>query len=159
MKGGWRFWTLIAVLVVLHFVLHLSFGLGVRAPDLLTVAVLLGGRQLSGGRGAGFGFLLGLLEDAVSVSAFGAAAVTQTVIGYLAARSRDLFVGDSLLFLGLYLFLGKWLRDALYYGVAAVVRRGDAIGALLLTAPVAAAYTAAAGVVAIVAYRSLTRTR
>ena len=159
MKGGWRFWTLIAVLVVLHFVLHLSFGLGVRAPDLLTVAVLLGGRQLSGGRGAGFGFLLGLLEDAVSVSAFGAAAVTQTVIGYLAARSRDLFVGDSLLFLALYLFLGKWLRDALYYGVAAVVRRGDAIGALLLTAPVAAAYTAAAGVVAIVAYRSLTRTR
>lgn len=159
MKGGWRFWTLMAVLVVLHFILHLSFGLGAKAPDLLTIAVLLGGRQLTGGRAAGFGFLLGLLEDAVSLAAFGAGAVVQTVIGYVAARSRDLFVGDSLLFLGLYLFLGKWVRDALYYGVAAVVRRGDALGTLLLSAPVAAAYAAATGVAVIVAYRSLTRTR
>lgn len=159
MKAGWSFWTFIAVLVVLHFVLHLSFGLGTSAPDLLTVAVLLGARQLSGGRAAGVGFLLGVLEDAVSVTAFGAAAITQTVIGYLGARSRDLFVGDSLLFLGLYLFLGKWARDALYYGVAGVMRRGDAWGALLLRAPLAALYAAVAGVFAIVIYRSLTRSR
>lgn len=159
MKAGWPFWTFIAVLVVLHFVLHLSFGLGTSAPDLLTVAVLLGARQLSGGRAAGLGFLLGVLEDAVSVTAFGAAAIAQTVIGYLGARSRDLFVGDSLLFLGLYLFLGKWARDALYYGVAEVMRRGDAWGALLLRAPLAALYAAVAGVVAIVIYRSLTRSR
>lgn len=159
MKGGWPFWIFIVVLVVLHFVMHLSFGLASSAPDLLTVAVLLGARQLTGGRAAGYGFLLGLLEDSVSVSAFGAAAVTQTVIGYLGARSRDLFVGDSLLFLGLYLFLGKWARDALYYGVATVVRRGDAVSALLVRAPVAALYAAVAGVVAIVIYRSLTRSR
>lgn len=159
MKGGWPFWLLMALLVVLHFVLHLSFGLGVSAPDLLTVAVLLGARQLTGGRAAAYGFALGLLEDAVSLSAFGAAAVTQTVIGYLGARSRDLFVGDSILFLAVYLLLGKWARDALYYGVAEVVRRGDPVGALLLTAPVAALYAAAAGVVAIIAFRSLTRSR
>lgn len=159
MKGGWSFWVLILLLVVLHFVLHLSFGFGIEAPDLLTVAVLLGARQLSGGRAAGYGFLLGLLEDAVSVSVFGAAAITQTVIGYLGARSRDLFVGDSLLFLALYLFLGKWARDALYYAVAAVVRRGDAVGALLLQAPLAALYAAISGVVAIVVFRTLTRSR
>lgn len=157
MKGGWPFWLFVAILVVLHFVLHLSFGFGIEAPDLLTVAVLLGARQLRGGRAAAYGFALGLLEDGVSVSAFGAAAVTQTVMGYLGARSRDLFVGDSLLFLGLYLFLGKWLRDALYYGVASMVRRGDAVGALLVSAPLAAAYAAAAGTVAIVLYRSLSR--
>ena len=159
MKGGAPFWALMAVLVVLHFVLHLSFGFGIQAPDLLTVAVLLGARQLSGGRAAGYGFLLGLLEDAVSVSAFGAAAIAQTVLGYLGARSRDLFVGDSLLFLGLYLFLGKWARDALYYGVAAVLRRGDAVGALLLQAPIAAVYAAISGLVAIVVFRTLTRSR
>ncbi|HUG41449.1 MAG TPA: rod shape-determining protein MreD [Longimicrobiales bacterium] len=159
MRTGWSFWLLMAVLVVLHFALHLSFGLGASAPDLLTVAVLLAARQLHGGRAAAFGFALGLLEDAVSLSAFGAAAVVQTVIGYLGARSRDFFVGDSLLFLAAYLFLGKWARDALYYGVAEVVRRGDAVGALLLRAPVAGLYAAAAGVVAIIAYRSLTRLR
>lgn len=159
MKAGRAFWIFIAVLVVLHFVLHVSFGLGRSAPDMLTVAVLLGSRQLSGGRAAGFGFLLGLIEDGVSLAAFGAGAVTQTVIGYLGARSRDLFVGDSLLFLALYLFLGKWARDALYYGVAAGVRRGEPVSALLLQAPVAALYAALAGVVAIVAYRSLTRSR
>lgn len=159
MKAGWPFWIFITVLVVLHFVLHLTFGFAASAPDLLTVALLLGARQLSGGRAAGLGFLVGLLEDAVSVTAFGAAAIVQTVIGYLGARSRDLFVGDSLLFLGLYLFLGKWARDALYYGVAEVMRRGDTVGALLLRAPVAALYAAAAGIVAIVAYRSLSRSR
>lgn len=159
MKAARGFWIFIGILVVLHFVLHLSFGLAASAPDLLTVAVLVGARQLSGGRAAGYGFLLGLLEDGVSLGAFGAAAVTQTVIGYLGARSRDLFVGDSLLFLALYLFLGKWAHDALYYGVAVGVRRGDPLTGLLLDAPLAALYAAVAGVIAIVAYRSLTRLR
>ena len=159
MKGGWRFWALIALLVVLHFVLHLSFGFAAAAPDLLTVAVLLGARQMHAGRAAGYGFALGLLEDAVSLSVFGAAAITQTVIGYLGARSRDLFVGDSLLFLGLYLFMGKWARDALYYAVAVVVRRGDPVESLLVHAPLAALYAAVVGLIAIVAYRSLTRSR
>lgn len=159
MKGGWPFWLFMVLLVVLHFVLHLSLGLGRQAPDLLTLAVLLGARQLTGARAAGYGFALGLLEDAVSLGAFGAAVITNTVLGYLGARSRDLFVGDSLLFLGLYIFLGKWVGDALYYGLAEVVRRGDPVSALLLQAPLAALYLAAVGVVAILAYRSLARTR
>lgn len=159
MKGGWPFWTFIALLVVLHFVLRLSLGLAAAAPDLLTMAVLLGARQFHGGPAAVFGFALGLLEDAVSLGAFGAAAITQTVIGYLGARSRDLFVGDSLLFLALYLFLGKWVRDALYYVVAPGVRRGEPVSALLLHAPLAALYVAAAGFVFILAYRSLSRSR
>lgn len=157
MKGGWPFWLTMAVLVVLHFILHISFGLGRSAPDLMTVAVLLSARQLTGGAAAGVGFLAGLLEDAVALGAFGAAAVTQTVIGYVGARSRDLFVGDSLLFLTLYLFVGAWLQDALYYGVAEAVRRGTAVERLLLQAPLEAAYAAAAGVVAILVYRSVRR--
>lgn len=159
MKGGGPFWIFMGLLVVLHFILHLSLGLGAVAPDLLTMAVLLGARQFSGGPAAAYGFALGLLEDAVSLGAFGAGAITQTVLGYLSARSRDLFVGDSLLFLVLYLFLGKWLHDVLYYLVAPGVRRGEPVGALLLTAPVASLYVAAAGFVAILAYRSLARSR
>jgi rod shape-determining protein MreD len=157
MKGGWPFWVFITGLVALHFVLHVTLGLGISAPDLLTLAVLLGARQLRGAGAAGLGFGLGLLEDAVSLGAFGAAAVTQTAVGYIGARSRDFFIGDSLAFLALYLFLGAWLQDALYYGVAEAVRRGSLAERLLMSAPVGAAYVAAAGVVAILVYRAIRR--
>lgn len=157
MKDGWPFWLLIATLVVLHFILHITLGLTVWAPDLLTLAVLLGARQIQPGAAAGLGFALGLLEDAVSLGAFGAAAVTQTVIGYLGARSRDLFVGDSLAFLTLYVFVGAWLQNALYYGVAEAVRRGSPAERLLMSAPLEAAYVAAAGVVTILVYRTIRR--
>lgn len=155
MRDGWPFWVFIVMLVIVHFVLHLSLGLGLWAPDLITLAVLLGARQLPSGGAAGLGFALGLLEDSVSLGAFGAAAITQTVVGFLGARSRDLFVGESLLFLSLYLFLGAWVQDALYYGVAQAVRRGDAVEALLLHAPLEALYVAVAGVVALTVYRAL----
>ncbi len=153
MKGGWPFWVFIGILVAIHFALHLSFGVESAAPDMLTVAVLLSARQVEGGPAAGVGFVLGLLEDSVSLGAFGAAALTQTVVGYLGARSRDLFVGDSALFLGMYLFFGAWIQDALYFIVAGGVRRGEPVDALLLTAPVEALYAAAAGLVAVVIYR------
>lgn len=155
MKGGAAFWLFIGLLVVLHFILHLSLGLGAWAPDLLTLAVLLGARQLSAGWAGGLGFALGLLEDGVSLGAFGAAAITQTLIGFLGARSRDLFVGESFLFLSLYLFVGAWLKNALYYGIAQAVRRGEPLEALLVYAPLDAAYVAAAGLVAMIVYRTL----
>jgi 4-hydroxybenzoate polyprenyltransferase len=80
-----------------------------------------------------------------------------TVLGYFGARSRDLFVGESLLFLVAYLFLGKWVRDALYYGIATTVRRGEPVEALLIHAPVDALYAAGAGLAAILVYRALRR--
>lgn len=157
MKGGVPFWLFIAALVVLHFFLQLTLGLGVRAPDLLVVAVLLGARPLPGGGAAALGFGLGLLEDAVSIAAFGVAAAVFTIVAYIGSRSRDLFVGDSLFFLGGYLFLGKWVQEALYYGLAGAVRRGDPVESLLIQAPISALYAAGAGLVLIVAYRMIRR--
>lgn len=157
MKGGAGFWVFVAVLVVLHFLLRLTFGIDVWAPDLLTLAVLLGARQLGGGAAAGLGFALGLLEDGVSLGAFGAAAITQTVIGYLGSRSRDLFVGDSILFMSLYLFLGAWLQDVLYFGVAQAVRRGEPLEMLLIHAPLQALYVAVVGLIALVVFRTVSR--
>jgi rod shape-determining protein MreD len=156
-KTGWPFWLFIAALVVVHLILQLTLGLGPRAPDLLIVAVLLGARALSGGAAAGLGFGLGLLEDAVSVSAFGAAAAAFTVVAYLGARTRDFFVGESLFFLLGYFFLGKWIHEALYYLFAPGVRRGDAVETLLVQAPLGALYAAAAGLVAVAVYRVLRR--
>lgn len=157
MKNGWAFWLFILTLVVLHFVLHLTLGLAEWAPDVLTLAVLLAARQLRSGLSAGVGFTLGLLEDAVSLGAFGAAAMTQTVVGYLGARSRDLFMGESLLFLTLYFFLGAWLQNALYYAVAPAMRRGEPVETLLVHAPLQALYVALTGLVAITIYRTLRR--
>lgn len=141
------------MLVVAHFGLHLSLGVAGTAPDLLTVAVLLAARQLAGGPAAAVGFGLGLLEDAVSLGAFGAATVTLTLVGYVGARSRDFFMGESALFLGGYLFLGAWLQDALYFALAVGVRRGEPVDALLVAAPIDAVYAAFVGVLAVAGYR------
>jgi rod shape-determining protein MreD len=157
MKNGWGFWVLIGALVVLHFGLHLSVGLGGWAPDLLTLAVLLAARELPAGLAAGVGFVLGLLEDAVSLGAFAGAAITQTIVGFLGARSRDVFIGESGLFLALYLFVGAWIQDALYFVVAPSVRRGDAVSALLVHGPIEAFYLAVVGIVAMAVYRAAGR--
>jgi rod shape-determining protein MreD len=156
-KSDGLFWLFIVLVVVVHFFLQLTLGLGTRAPDLLTVAVLLGARPLSGGAAAGLGFVLGLLEDAVSIAAFGVAAATFTIIAYLGARTRDFFVGESVLFLAVYLFLGKWVQTAIYYGLAGGVRRGEPVEMLLMEAPLHSLYAAAAGLVALTIYRTLRR--
>lgn len=157
MKHDVGFWLFVAGLVILHFVLQVTLNLGGRAPDLLIVALLLGARPLPGGGAAGLGFGLGLLEDSVSIEAFGAAAAAFTIIAYLAARSRDLFIGESVLFFGAYFFLGKWVHQALYWVIAPAVRRGDALEVLLIQAPLGALYTALAGVVAVALYQMLRR--
>jgi rod shape-determining protein MreD len=147
------FWIFIALLALLHFILQVTLGLGTRAPDLLAVAILLGARPLSGGAAAGLGFGLGILEDAVSITAFGAAAAAFTIVAYLGSRSRDLFIGESFFFFSLYLFLGKWAQQLLYYVLAPAVRRGEAVEALLVQAPLSAVYAAAAGLVAVAFYQ------
>src|SRR5918996_687187 len=114
-RGGASFWVFIIVLVIVHLVLHVALGLDAAAPDLITAAVLLSARILGGSSAAAVGLVLGILADALSLTTFGAQALVNTVIGFLGARSRDLFEGDSLLFIGAYVFIGKWLRDALYF--------------------------------------------
>lgn len=153
------FWVFLLLLVLAHFTLHVGVGAAAAAPDLLTVALLLGSRRLSGAAAAGFGLVLGVIQDALSLFAFGANAVVLTVLGFLGARSRDLFVGDSLLFLAAFLFLGKWLRDVGYDYLAGAAVRGDAVGRLLIDAPIAAAYAAAVGVVLFVIYAAVTGER
>jgi rod shape-determining protein MreD len=149
------FWTFIVVLVVLHFGMHVALGMRAAAPDLLTVALLLGVRRLSGAGAAGLGLALGLLNDALSMTAFGALAVTYAILGFIGARSRDLFEGDSLLFVAVYIFVGKLLRDLLYQ----LLTRGTAWSDLWTTSPIAALYAAVAAMVALTLYRAATSDR
>ena len=149
------FWIFIIVLVVLHFVVHVALGLRGIAPDLLTVALLLGSRRLSGAGAAALGLGFGVLNDALSLTAFGALAITYAVLGFLGARSRDLFEGDSLLFVAVYIFLGKWLRDLIYQ----LLTRTEAWSYLWSTGLLAALYTAVAAIIALTLYRAATSDR
>ncbi len=136
-------------LALLHFLLHVGFGLGDVAPDLLTVALLVGVREVEVGWGAGIGFVLGLLEDAFAALAFGASTVAMTIVGVAGARTRDLFVGDSLLFLVSYLFVGKWLRDLVYWMAVGEDLRQPFVESMLIGSGMAAAYATVVGVVVI----------
>lgn len=141
----------VALLVVLHFAVHTGFGVGAAAPDLLTVALLVLAREVSTGTGAGIGLAFGLMEDAFSALAFGANGVAMTVIGALGTRTRDLFVGDSPLFLPTYFFVGKAGKDLVYWLGAGEVVRQPFVQAVLVESPVAAVYAAAVGTLVAVA--------
>ena len=149
------FWIFIIVLVVLHFGVHVALGLSGVAPDFLTIAVLLGSRRLSGAGATGLGLAFGILNDALSLTQFGALGVTYAIIGFLGARSRDLFEGDSLLFVAAYIFLGKWLRDLLYQ----MLTRIEPWSYMWSSALLIALYTAFAAIVALTLYRAATSDR
>ena len=148
MRGPGRVWTVVAVLVFLHLLLRVALGIGDAAPDLFLVALLLVGRELGVLWGAVTGFSLGLVEDALSMLAFGANSIALTISGTVGGITRDLFVGDSRVFVPVYIFLGKWLRDLVYWYAAPSVIRGPLHEVLLTRGLLVAAYTSVAGVLA-----------
>jgi rod shape-determining protein MreD len=146
MRSNRLFRVILISLPILHFLLHVGFGIGRLAPDLLAVGLLLLAREMRTGTAAGLGFFLGLLEDAFSLLAFGANTLACTLLGIAGSRSRDLFVGETLFFLISYLFFGTWLRAVLHWTVAGDEVRRDAGVSLLVHGPLDAAYAAAVGV-------------
>jgi rod shape-determining protein MreD len=152
------FWIFIFVLVVLHLILRLGLAL-TMVPDLITVALLLGARRLSGAGAAFLGLVLGILADSLAMVAFGATAVAFVIAGFLSARSRNFFEGDSYLFTVVFVFLGAWLIEAIRFGVGGAMARGQEPMQLLTTMPLTALLTAAAALVALIAYRSLSGNR
>jgi rod shape-determining protein MreD len=156
---SWSFTVFVFLIVLAHFTLRLAIGAGPGMPDLLTVAALLAARRLSGAQAAGLGLLLGVLDDALTIVAFGSAAVALTVVCFLGARSRELFEGDSLLFLFVYLFIGKWLRDALIFLLSPETRTVDTVPQLFIGMPLTALVAAIGGAVAIIVYRAATGER
>ena len=151
-RTTYRYWVFIGILVFMHFALRVGFGLEERSPDLLTVATLFAARRLRSTGAALFGLLLGVLADALSLIAFGASAVALSIVGFLGARSRDMFEGDSILFVTIYLFIGVWLREAIQ---ALVSRQGIEWSMLYTSAPVSAIYAAAAGIIALGVFRAV----
>ena len=148
-KSG--FSIFVAVLILVHLLLHVGLGIGESAPDLMTVAVLLAARRMRATTAAILGLLLGVLEDSLALVSFGASAVAFSFVALVGARSRDLFEGDSLLFVAVYLFLGKVLRDAIH--VLLTAAESDM---LTSSTPLAALYATVAGLIALGVYRAIT---
>ena len=98
---GQLVWVSVFMLFTLHFVLHIGLSYGREAPDLLTLGLLIAARELSLARASGLGLVAGLLEDSMSLLAFGANSIAMTVVATGGSVTRDLFVGDSRLFLSL----------------------------------------------------------
>lgn len=144
-----RFWAFLALLVLLHLILHVGLGLGSGAPDLLVAAALLASRRTDGATAAAIGVGLGLLDDALGMRGFGVRAFSIGVAAYLGARSRQVIEGDAVLFLPLVLFVGAWIA----YAVAWVVAGGIDPTTLITRAPIDAAYSALTGTIAFLAYR------
>ena len=144
-----RILLIVVSLAALHFLLRLGFGLDAVAPDLLTLSLLVAARELSMAGGASLGLLYGLLEDSFSVVAFGGSAVAMTIVGAAGSRTRDLFVGDALVFLVAYLLSGKLARDLIQWLVVGEGVRQPFTEAILVQAPLGALYMAAVGVVVI----------
>ena len=147
MRSDARVWVLVAGLFLAHLMLHVGFGLGPVAPDLLTVALLLAAREVGMGRAAGLGLFFGLLEDSLSVLSFGANSVAMTLIGALGAITRDLFVGDSLLFLVSYFVVGKWVRDLVHWTMVDETLRQPFLDQVMLQGLIGGVYAAGVGIV------------
>ena len=147
MKAGPVFWLVVVGLGLLHFLLHVGFGLGPVAPDLATVALLLAAREVGMGGATAVGFGLGLLEDALSVLSFGANGVAMALVGMLGAITRDLFVGDSLVFLVSYFVAGKLVRDLVHWVMVGESLRQPFVDQVLVQGLVGAVYAAAVGVI------------
>jgi len=150
---GMGFWVFIALLIVLHFLLRVGLGYEQLAPDLLVIALLLAARSLPAGTAAGLGLLLGILDGALVPFALGASALALVVLGFVGARSRELFSEENYLLLALYLFAGKWVFDAIVFLATGDMFRPGA-SYLVLVSPLTAVYAAVAGLLSVKVYRA-----
>ena len=154
MRNG-AFAIFIGILILIDLALHVGLGYGSVAPDLITVAALLAARRLTGAKAALLGLAIGLLADSLALNSFGASAVALVVVCFIGARTRDLFEGNSLLFTAVYLFLGKWLHDLIWFVFASDARQGTPLDTLWTVAPLQALTAAIAGAVALMIFRAI----
>ncbi len=144
-------------LVVAHFVLRPRLGDPRFAPDFVLIALLFLAIRTRPGVGAGAGFLVGLLTDAVAPTAFGAAALATTVVGYLAGWLKAVFFADNLLVNALFVFVAAWVRDAIAVLAGNQLAGGALAWQLLAWSPLAGLATSAAALVVLLFFRGWLR--
>jgi rod shape-determining protein MreD len=144
-------------LVLAHFALRPRLGDPRFAPDFVLIALLFLAIRTRPGVGAGAGFLVGLLTDAVAPTAFGAAAFATTAVGYLAGWLKAVFFADNLLVNALFVFVAAWVRDAIEVLAGNQLSGGALAWQLLAWSPLAGLATSAAALVVLLLFRGWLR--
>ena len=122
------------------------------APDFVMLGLLVYATRARPGAAAVAGFLTGLMMDSLGPSRFGAAALANTMVGYMAAWGRAVFFADNLLVHAGFIWAGVWIRD-----LVVLTANGTAGQTLLwqltIWSPLQGLTTAVAGVVVLVVFR------
>lgn len=123
--------------------------------DFLVIAVLLVAVRVRPGVAALIGFGIGLVADSLSPQAFGASALSMTLVGFSASWLKAVFFSDNVFLHAFFFFVGKWTFDIIY--VIAERNRGlyEMATQLVLWSPLAAALTAVTGVIVLLMFRSM----
>ena len=142
------------LLIVLHFSLRPL--LGWRAElDFLTVALLVASVRLRPGTAALLGCFLGLANDSLTPTAFGAGALAMTIVGFTASWLKAVFFADNLALNALMFFLGKWAVDVIRLLSERRLHGSELAMQLAVWSPLAAAATAVVGIIVLVTLRPL----
>jgi len=113
-RRGWSPDAVVVVaLIVLHFTLYRFFVRWPALPNFMVGGLLLAALHLRAGYAAFLGFGLGVLEAVMGLAGLGTISIVLTVVGYLAARSRDLLFADARYYVFIYLFVGTWAAEIL----------------------------------------------
>jgi rod shape-determining protein MreD len=141
-----------ALLVLLHFYLRPRIGSARVSPDFLLIALVLFAMRAGPGAGALAGFVVGVVNDALTPAAFGAGALAHTVVGYLAAWGRAVFFADNLLVNAAFVAVALWLRDLILL-LASGTAQGRLLVELTLNSPLQALSTAVVALLVLAAFR------
>jgi rod shape-determining protein MreD len=140
------------LLLLLQFYLRPRLWDSRAAPDFIMLGLLIYATRARPGAAAVAGFLTGLMMDSLGPSRFGAAALANTMVGYLAAWGRAVFFADNLLVHAGFIWAGVWLRDLIVLLASGAGGRA-LLWQLAVWSPLQALTTAVAGVLILVIFR------
>jgi rod shape-determining protein MreD len=141
-----------ALLVLLHFYLRPRLWSARVSPDFLLIALVFFAMRAGPGAGTIAGFVVGVVNDALTPAAFGAGALAHTVVGYLAAWGRAVFFADNLLVNAAFVAVALWVRDLILL-LASGTSQGRLLVELTLNSPLQALSTAVFALLVLAAFR------
>ncbi len=101
--------------IVLQSVLVPFIEVSVSRPDLVLVIVLLLGRRFGSNTGSTAGFVLGIVQDALTALPIGITAIPKAIAGYAAGKTARLRMEGPITFLWFILFI--FIHEFIYYGL------------------------------------------
>ncbi len=150
-RGVW-FSLVFLALVVLHYTLRPVLGWH-ASIDFLAIAVLLVAVRARPGVATIVGFAVGLVSDAMMPGAFGAGALSFSIVAYAASSLKAAFFADNVALNAVFVFLGKWVGDLIFLAAEHRLSASEFLSQALLWSPLAAAVTAVVGVAVLLLVR------